>query len=129
MVRFIKRWVLYNTGVKFASLLLAVALWLYLSIGEVAKRVFVVPISWENVPVNLEPSADYTRVSVATKGPRSLLFNIQGEDFFIPIDLSGREAGRYTHHLSCNTVRSPQGVEVLDVSPSRVTILLKRAKR
>lgn len=129
--RLIKRWIFHNTGAKLASLLLALALWFYISMGETIKRSFIVPLSWENIPVNLEPSFDSTSVvSIITQGPRSILSNIQGKDFFIPLDLSGKTAGKYyTYVLSPDLVRAPRGVEVLDVSPPRVSIFLERLKR
>lgn len=130
MLQAIKGWIFRHTGAKIASLLLALALWFYVNVGETTKRVFLVPLVLKNIPADLELApGSLSMLSVTVRGPRSIILNLAAEDFSIPIDLSGRLAGRYAYLLSPDKVRAPWGVEILQVLPAEISISLKRAKR
>lgn len=127
MPNLFKRIFVQNFGVKLISLLLAIGLWLVVARSPVAEVAMNVPIVFQHVPEKLEvKSADFNEAQILVRGPERLVNRLRTTDVSAHVDLSAVGAGSRTFDLSPNNVRVPQGLEVVQVSPARVTVMMER---
>ncbi len=126
MPSLVKRIFVHNFGIKLISLLLAIGLWLVVARSPMAEVVMSVPIVFQHVPERLEvKSADFNEVQILVRGPERLVNRLRPVDVSAHVDLSKVGEGSRTFDLSPNNARVPQGLEVLQVSPMRVTVMME----
>lgn len=111
-------------GLKAASLVLAILLWMMVSAQRASvERGLRIPLELQNLPPNLEmvdPPQD--AVDVRVRGAADALGRLAPGDLVANIDLSSAQAGRRLFHLSPDRVKAPFAVEVTQVMPSSVAI-------
>jgi len=124
ILRFVKDLLVKNWWLKLAAIVLAYALWLMVR-GNEAERVFTVPLVVQ-IPRNMEIVNDRpSSVEIVARGSSQVggLANLN-----YTIDLQTAGEGEHPVQLTTDGVRiSPaSGLEVIRVSPARITIVLER---
>jgi hypothetical protein len=127
-MNWLRRFFTENVGLKLLALLLAVVIWSAVG-GDVATEILLpVPIEFRNVPPGLRYQADPTRVELRVRGPRWMVRQALVTDFSMPVDLSGMtESGERMVALDRTDVEAPSSVEVMDITPSQLKLILRIA--
>lgn len=122
-----RRWLYDNLGLKLLSLVLAAVLWAVV-LGEQKVEVTV------NVPVRLDVPQRLLLVNdpadtleVRLRGPKTLVTSVTAREISIgewPVKLT---EGENTIPIREGLIRVPRGIQVVDVSPRRVRIVLEPA--
>ena len=122
-----RRWLYDNLGLKLLSLVLAAVLWAVV-LGEQKVEVTV------NVPVRLDVPQRLLLVNdpadtleVRLRGPKTLVTSVTAREISVgewPVKLT---EGENTIPIREALIRVPRGIQVVDVSPRRVRIVLERA--
>lgn len=121
-----------NIGLKAISIALAASIWLLVSGEEIVERALRVPLEFTNVPPQLEIVGDPPDVvDVRVRGSSGTLSRIAAGELVAVLDLQTGRAGQRVFHLSPADVRSPFGVEIVQVAPSNfyMTFELSATKR
>ena len=128
MKRFFREYILENWTLKLIALLLAWILWLFVRGEPGPVRVVAVPLEVE-LPLNMEITSERpTSVEVTLKWAA---FSSMWFSQLLPscvIDLAGADEGKHVVDLTSENLRIPagSGIEVLQVNPARVTLVLER---
>lgn len=122
-----RRWLYDNLGLKLLSLLLAALLWAVV-LGEQKVEVTV------NVPLRLDVPSTLLLVNdpadtleVRLRGPKTLVTSVTPREISVgewPVTLT---EGENTIPIREDLIRVPRGIQVVDVSPRRVRVVLERA--
>lgn len=107
------------------SFLLAFGFWLYVSLGEgpESERVFLVDLTYRNIPQDLTILEGLGKVEVKIVGSKQRISTLRESNIIAYIDLSNLEVG--AHNLPIN-VEVPSFFKVTEIYPSRVNIYLDR---
>jgi YbbR domain-containing protein len=128
MKQFIKETLLENWSLKATAVLLSLILWLFVRGEPGPERVVSVPLEIQ-VPRHME---------ITNERPASVAITMRGAAFSnmwfgqsLPaciVDLQGASEGLHVISLTPENIQSPKGsgVEVLQVNPARISILLER---
>ncbi len=118
-----------NLGLKLLAAALAIGLWLSVAGEAMIERGFEVPVGFENVPADLQVAGDPPdTVHVRVRGPMSIVNRLALGDVVAVLDLAGERPGeRRLFDMFAGRVRTPFGVEVIQVIPSTITAALERA--
>lgn len=118
-----------NLGLKLVALSLATLLWVAVGGQETAERYLPVPIEFQNVPPGLEIAGDTpVSVNVRVRGSSGNLARTEIGEVLAVVDLRNVRPGTRLFHLSPEQVRTPYGVEVVEVSPSSFSLSVERSK-
>jgi YbbR domain-containing protein len=120
-----RKWVLHNLGLKILSLGLAAFLWIVV-LGEQKVEVAVnVPFGFD-VPANLILVNDPPDVlEIHLRGPRTLVTSLTPREVALqPLSVT-LEEGETFIPIRPELVRAPRGIQVVDVSPRRVRVVLE----
>jgi YbbR domain-containing protein len=117
-------------GLKVVSIALATLLWALVSGEQVVERALRVPLEFTNVPAGLELVGDtLPTVDVRIRGSSGALGRIAAGELVAVLDLRGAVEGpRQLFHLTDADVRSPFGVQVVQVNPSTVPVSFERSE-
>jgi YbbR domain-containing protein len=108
-----------HIGLKAVSIALAALIWLIVSGEQIVERALRVPLEFTNVPSQLEIVGEPPNVvDVRVRGSSGTLGRIATGELVAVLDLDTARAGQRLFHLSAVDVRSPFGVEVVQVTPS-----------
>ena len=128
MAGLFRRIFVQNFSIKLISLLLAIGLWYTVARSPVAEVVMNVPIVFHRVPEKLEiQSTSSTEAQIRVRGPERVISRLRSADVSTHLDLAGVGAGSHTFDLAPANVRVPQGLEVVQVEPPRVTVIMVRS--
>lgn len=112
-----------NIWLKLLSVCVATFLWLAVAGERVVERVVRVPIEFQNLPPELEIVGNPPDiVEVRVRGGSGTLNRVSPGELNMVLDLLAARTGRRLYHLTPDHVDVPYGVEVVQVSPSSVTI-------
>ena len=112
-----------HLGLKALSIALAVLLWLVVSGEQIVERALRIPLEFTNLPAHLEMVGETpAAVDVRIRGSSGALSRIAQGDLVAVLDLRAARTGRRLFHLTGGDVRTPFGVEVVQVSPSNVAV-------
>jgi len=115
--------VLRHVGLKMVSIGLAALLWLIVSGEQIVERSLRIPLEFTNLPARLEVvGAPPEMVEVRVRGSSGGLSRIAPGEVVAVMDLRSARAGERLFHLARNAVRSPFGIEVVQVTPSNVSL-------
>lgn len=113
----------HHLGLKFISLVLAGLLWLIVSGEQIVERALRIPLEFTNLPAQLEIVGDAPDVvDVRVRGSSGSLSRIPAGELVAVVDLRSARPGRRLFHLSGSDVRTPFGVEVVQVNPTSVAM-------
>jgi YbbR domain-containing protein len=119
---------LRHFGLKFLSIALAALLWLVVSGEQIVERALRIPLEFTNLPAHLEMVGDTpTAVDVRIRGSSGALSRIATGDLVAVLDLRTAREGRRLFHLAAGDVRTSFGVEVVQVTPSNVAVVLEKS--
>lgn len=107
------------------SFLLAFAFWLYVSLGEgpESERVFLVQLTYRNMPQELTILEGFEKVEIKVVGSKQRISTLRENNIIAYVDLSNLQEG--AHNLPVN-VELPSFFKVTEIYPSRVNIYLDR---
>ena len=112
-----------NLWLKSLSICIAVLLWLVVAGERQVERVIRVPVEFQNLPAGLELVGNPPEtVDVRVRGSSGVLTRMGPGEMPAMLDLRGARAGRRLFQLTPGQVSAPYGVEVVQVSPSSVTM-------
>jgi len=113
-------------GLKLVSIVLAVLLWLVVSGEQTVERALRIPLEYTNLPPQLELVGDPpTVVDVRVRGSSGTLSRIAAGELVAVLDVRSARSGQRLFHLTTAEVRAPFGVEVVQVTPSNISMLFE----
>jgi YbbR domain-containing protein len=112
------------------AVLLAAALWFTVAGEHDVERTMRVPLDFGNKPPLMEIVGEPpTTVDVRVLGSSALLSRMEPGEVVAVLDLSMARAGSRLFNLRAENVRTPYGVDVLQVTPSTISLELERSAR
>jgi YbbR domain-containing protein len=124
-VRFLKKYVFANAGLKFLALAISFLLWATYTSEPYAEVGFQVPIEFTTMPSQLEISGDVpTAVRVRVRGRSALLRRMVAPDLSLRMDLKDGKEGTSTLAITPDMVNAPFGASVVQVSPPEIHVTL-----
>jgi len=112
-----------HLGLKFVSIVLAALLWVAVAGEQTVERALRIPLEFSNLPADLELVGDPPNVvDVRVRGSSGALNRIAAGELVAVMDLRSARPGRRLFHLDGSDVRSPFGVEVVQVNPSSLSV-------
>lgn len=114
---------LRHIGLKIVSIALASLLWVLVSGEQLVERALRIPLEFTNVPAQLELVGDPPAVvDVRVRGSSGALGRIAPGELVAVLDLKDARPPQRLFHLTNADVRTPFGVEVVQVTPSSVSM-------
>ena len=121
-------WPFRHVALKLLSLALGLLLWMVVSGEETVERGLRVPLELQQVPAGLELGGDVPAiVDVRVRGASGALSRISSGDIVAVLDLHSAQSGRRLFPLTPDQVRTPFGVEVLQVMPSTIAMTFEHS--
>jgi YbbR domain-containing protein len=118
--------IFHRLGLKLVSVILAALLWLLVSGEQTVERALRIPLEFTNLPSQLELVGDApTVVDVRVRGSSGTLSRIAAGELVAVLDVRTAKPGQRLFHLTNAEVRAPFGVEVVQVTPSNVSMLFE----
>lgn len=112
-----------HLGLKLLSISLALLLWGLVAGQREAERSLRVPLEYRNIPENLEMIGEPASVvDVRVRGTTGALAMTRSTDVVAVLDLGAARTGRRLFHLLPGDISVPTGVNVLQVSPSTISL-------
>ena len=112
-----------HIGLKILSLALAALLWLVVAGEQIVERALRIPLEFTNLPAQLELVGEPpTVVDVRVRGSSGALSRVAAGELVAVLDLRTARAGQRLFHLTGTDVRAPFGIEVVQISPSNVSV-------
>ncbi|MBI4481794.1 MAG: hypothetical protein HY652_02775 [Acidobacteria bacterium] len=123
-----KNFVTKDLSLKVVALGLAVLLWLSLSGEEYLEQALSIPVQYYGTPADLEYTSELVQtVDVHIRSSRNI--KISESNIAAVVDLRDAKPGRKIIPLTADAIRLPSGVQVLKVTPPRLTVDLERTAR
>jgi YbbR domain-containing protein len=120
----------HHLGLKFVSIALAALLWVAVSGEQTVERALRIPLEFTNLPAQLEVVGDApTVVDVRVRGSSGALNRVGSGELVAVLDLRSARAGQRLFHLGGPDVRTPFGVDVVQVNPSTVSMAFEPSGR
>jgi len=114
-------------GLKVAALALGILLWFIVS-GQQVVRSVSAPVLYLHTPAGLQITGrPLQEVNVHIRGGYSQISQLGRNEVAVVVDLEDQKAGAVVLAMSPNQVSAPLGIEVTQVDPATVTVLLERA--
>ena len=130
MITRLRHMIFDHALLKVASLIIAVLMWYGVAREPITEIIVRVPIEFAHSPRDLDYSSEASipQAQVRLRGPAGALRDLPQENVHVVLDLKGATAGEHTYDLGPELVRVPQNVQVLQVTPSRLHMVLERSK-
>jgi len=114
-----------NIGLKISSLVVAVLLWFFVILSGRAQISMDIPVTFINIPQNLEVFDSLDTISVEIKGQERILKNLKKNEVSAVIDLQNAKAGRAFFTLSKNNIRLPRTLVVTGIDPETISLKIE----
>lgn len=119
-------WPFGHLGLKAVSLGIAVLLWMIIAGDQTVERGLRVPLELQQFPADLELQAEPPAlVDVRVRGASDALSRVGPGDIVAVLDLRAARPGRRLFQLTPEQVRTPFGVEVVQVAPSTLVFVFE----
>ncbi len=116
-------WPFRHFGLKLLSFAIAVVIWMMVAGEETVERGLRVPLELQQLPPGVELTGDVpTTVDVRVRGGSATLSRMGPGDVVAVLDLRAARPGRRVFAMTQDQVRVPFGVDVVQVTPSAVTL-------
>jgi YbbR domain-containing protein len=113
----------HHLGLKLISIVLAALLWLLVSGEQIVERALRIPLEFTNLPSQLEMVGDPPNVvDVRVRGSSGALSRVAAGELVAVMDLRSARPGHRLFHLTGTDVRTPFGIEVVQVNPASVAM-------
>ncbi len=117
-----------HIGLKIVSLVLATLLWLLVSGEQTVERALRIPLEFTNLPPQLELVGQPPAVvDVRVRGSSGTLSRVAAGELAALLDVRTARRGDRLFHLTAEDVRAPFGVEVVQVTPARVSLTFEES--
>jgi YbbR domain-containing protein len=121
-------WPFRNAGLKALSLGIGVLLWISVSGEETVERGLRAPLELQQFPSGLEILGEApSTVDVRVRGTSGALSRVGPGDIVAVIDLHAVRAGNRLFAMTPEQVRSPYGIDVVQVTPSTIALALENS--
>jgi YbbR domain-containing protein len=121
-------WPFRNFGLKALSVGIGVLLWISVSGEEIVERGLRAPLELQQFPAGLEIQGEApSTVDVRVRGTSGALSRVATGDIVAVLDLHLVRAGKRLFAMTPEQVRSPFGVEVVQVTPSTIALALENS--
>lgn len=118
-----KKIFLENLGLKIASVLLAIVLWIFVTSRGQAEMSIDVPLEFKDIPLGLEMvNHNIKMVTLTIKGQEGLIKNLKPSDVRVSIDLSKAKKGEGLYYVQRDNIRIPHGLTVTSIDPSSLKV-------
>jgi len=115
-------------GLKLLSVALGALIWLLVSGEQIVERTMRIPLEFTNLPAALElVGAPPTLVDVRVRGSSGALSRVATGELVAVVDLRAARPGQRLFHLTADDVRAPFGIQVVQISPSNVSVAFERS--
>ena len=119
-------WPFRNFGLKLLSLGIGALLWMSVSGEEIVERGLRAPLELQQFPAGLEIQGEApSTVDVRVRGTAGALSRVNAGDIVAVLDLHAVRPGNRLFAMTPEQVRSPYGVEVVQVTPSTIALALE----
>lgn len=119
-------WPFAHLGIKVLSFGLAVLLWMVVAGNETVERGLRVPLELQQFPQGLElQSEPPALVDIRVRGSSDSLSQMGPGDIVAVLDLRAARPGRRLFQLTPEQVRTPFGVEVVQVAPASIVLVFE----
>jgi len=119
-----------NLGLKLMAVLLASALWFTVAGEHDVERTVRVPLEFRNTPPLMEVVGDRpTTVDVRVLGSSAVLSRLDQSEIVAVLDLTSVRVGSKLFNMRAENVRAPFGVDVLQVTPSTISLELEHSAK
>jgi YbbR domain-containing protein len=113
-----------HLGLKLLSFVLALLIWMATAGEETVERGLRVPLELQQLPAGLELTGEVpTTVDVRVRGGSGTLSRVAPGDVVAVLDLRSARAGHRLFPLTPDQVRAPFGVDIIQITPSAVSIV------
>jgi len=124
----IRLWPFRNLGLKLLSVAIGTMLWISVSGEEIVERGLRAPLELQQFPSGLEIQGEApSTVDVRVRGTSGALSRVGAGDIVAVLDLRGVRPGNRLFTMTPEQVRSPFGVEVVQVTPSTIALALENS--
>jgi YbbR domain-containing protein len=114
---------MHRIGLKLVSVVLAAFLWLIVAGEQIVERALRIPLEYVNLSSRLELVGDAPdSVDVRVRGSSGALGRIAAGELIAVLDLRAARPGLRLFHVTTSDVRAPFGIEVVQVSPSNMSM-------
>jgi YbbR domain-containing protein len=121
-------WPFRHFGLKVLSLALAILLWLIVAGEDTVERGLRVPLQFEQFPEGLELLGEPPmQVDVRVRGAAATVGGMSPSDVVAVLDLRTSTPGRRLFQLTPEQVRTPFGVQVVQVSPATIAMVFEKS--
>ncbi len=112
-----------HMGLKLLSIALGALVWFLVSGEQIVERALRIPLEFTNLPAELDLVGDTpTVVDVRVRGSSGALSRAATGDLVAVLDLRTARPGQRLFSLTGADVRTPFGLEVVQIAPSSVSI-------
>jgi hypothetical protein len=112
-----------NPGLKIASILIAIALWFFVTSRGQSEISIDVPIEFKNISVGLEIVKHSVKsVSLNIKGQERFIKNVKASDIRVPIDLSKAKNGESLFYIAREDINVPHAITITNINPLSVKV-------
>jgi len=124
MIGRIRHFLFDNLSLKLASLVIALLMWYGVARDPGAEISLQIPVEFIRPPKELDYISDMIpQVQIRLRGPARLLRDLPRGNVRVVIDLKGAVPGEHTYDITPDEIKVPHGVEVMQVTPSRLRLL------
>jgi YbbR domain-containing protein len=114
---------MHRIGLKLVSVVLAAFLWLIVAGEQIVERALRIPLEYVNLSSRLELVGDAPdSVDVRVRGSSGALGRIAAGELVAVLDVRSARPGLRLFHVTTSDVRAPFGIEVVQVSPSNMSM-------
>lgn len=125
MLKFIRKYILANAGLKLLALAISFLLWATYTAEPYSEVGFLVPLEFTTMPQRLEIAGDVPTVArVRVRGRSALVRRMVPADFNLRLDLKDAKPGTTLVPISPQMVGAPFGVTVVQVEPGEIHVTL-----
>lgn len=119
-------WPFRHVGLKLLSIAIALMLWMVVSGEETVERGLRVPLELQQLQGDVELTGEVpTTVDVRVRGGSATLSRLGSGDVVAVLDLRAARPGRRVFPMTQDQVRVPFGVDVVQITPSAVTLVFE----
>jgi YbbR domain-containing protein len=121
-------WPFRNFGLKLLSVGIGALLWISVSGEEVVERGLRAPLEFQQFPQGLEIQGEApSTVDVRVRGTAGALSRVGAGDIVAVLDLHAVRPGNRLFTMTPEQVRSPFGIEVVQVTPATIVLSLEKS--
>ncbi len=122
-----KRFFESRASLKIASVIIAIALWLFVNSRGVSEITISVPLEIKNLAEGHEiVSQKANDVNVGLKGHERIIKSIKIQDIRVYLDMSKMKEGWGEYYINNDNIRVPSSIAVTKIDPSLIKIKVEQ---